>query len=72
MNIHSLVAKIDELRLLRFDVIGLNETFCYSMIDDYELYIDDYILLRKDRTRHGGSVAVYIYPRGSIINEGMV
>ena len=32
LNIHSLVAKIDELRLLlrnaSFDVIGLNETFC--------------------------------------------
>ena len=67
LNIHSLVAKIDELRLLlrnaSFDVIGLNETFCDSMIDDSELYIDDYILLRRDRTRHGGGVAVYISKR---------
>ena len=33
------------------------------MIDDSELYIDDYILLRRDRTRHGGGVAVYISER---------
>ena len=67
LNIHSLVAKIDELRLLlrnaSFDVIGLNETFCDSMIDDSELHIDDYVLLRRDRTRHGGGVAVYISKR---------
>ncbi|XP_038047487.1 uncharacterized protein LOC119721478 [Patiria miniata] len=43
LNIHSLVSKIDELRLLLkhrpFDVICLNETLCDSSISDEELLI---------------------------------
>ena len=64
LNIHSLVSKIDELRYLLknspFDVIGLNETLCDSLIPNSELLINDYVLLRRDRNRHGGGIAVYV------------
>ena len=63
LNIHSLVSKMDELRhILKnspFDVIGLNEIMCDS-IPASELYINNYVLLRRDRNRHGGGVAVYV------------
>ena len=62
-NIAS-VSKIDELRLLLkhrpFDVLCLNETLCDSTISDEEISIDGFSLLRNDRTRHGGGVAIYI------------
>ena len=64
LNIHSIVTKIDELRLLLkhrpFDVLCLNETLCDSTISDEEISIDGFSLLRNDRTRHGGGVAIYI------------
>ena len=64
LNIHSVVCKIDELRhllkLKPFDVICLNETLCDSTISDDEISIDGFTIVRKDRTRHGGGVAVYI------------
>ena len=37
------------------DVIRLNETFC-----DSEINLPDYSIVRQDRNRHGGGVAMYI------------
>ena len=67
LNIQSLTSKIDELKLILknspFDVIALSETLCDDTINDSEACIDDFILLRKDRNRHGGGVAVLISKR---------
>ena len=67
LNIHSLIYKIDELKILLsnnpFDIICLNETLCDSSIPDSELNIDDFVLLRQDRNRHGGGIAMYISSR---------
>jgi exonuclease III len=39
----------------------LNETFLDSSISDHEINIDNFILFRRDRNRHGGGVALYIH-----------
>ena len=63
LNVHSLIGKIDEFRHLcgsTFDLISVNETLCDNIISDNELKLDGYSILRHDRTRDGGGVAVYI------------
>ena len=63
-NIHSLVQKIDALRILLknkpFDVISFNETLCDCTVSDSEISIDGFCIFRRDRNRHGGGVAVYV------------
>ena len=38
----------------------LNETFCDSSISDSEINLPDYSIVRRNRNRHGGGVAMYI------------
>ena len=42
-------------------VLALNETRLDSSIADSEMYIPHYSLLRKDRDRNGGGVAIYVH-----------
>ena len=64
LNIHSLVQKIDALRILLknkpFDVISFNKTLCNFTVSDSEISIDGFCIFRRDRNRHGGGVAVYV------------
>ena len=39
---------------------SVNETWLDSTISDQEVCIDGYTLVRCDRSRHGGGVALYI------------
>jgi hypothetical protein len=43
-----------------FDIISLNETMLDSSISDHEIKINGYDIVRKDRNRHGGEVAIYL------------
>ena len=43
-----------------FDIICLNETFCDSSVSDEEISLPEYTIVRRDRNRHGGGVAMYI------------
>ena len=43
-----------------FYVIGINETKCDETVNDSEIVLPDYDLLRCDRSRNGGGVALYI------------
>jgi len=45
---------------LYLDVLVLNETRLDETICDSEMSIDKYTLVRNDRSRHGGGVAMYI------------
>ena len=38
----------------------MNETFCDGSIADNEISLPSYAVVRKDRNRHGGGVAIYI------------
>ena len=55
---------IDQFRYFlkdkQFDIICLNETLLDETINDHEVNITGYEILRKDRNRNGGGVAVYV------------
>ena len=65
ININSLSTKIDHLRFMLknhpFHVISVSETHCDDTITDQELSLDGFTILRKDRNRNGGGVALYIH-----------
>ena len=63
LNIFSLVPRLDELRIFvseqRPNIICITETKIDSTIDNSHVGIDDYVVVRNDRNRHGGGVAMY-------------
>ena len=64
LNVRSLFKHIEELRIYlekqQFDIISLNETMLDISISNHEIKINGYDIVRKDRNRHGGGVAIYI------------
>jgi len=64
LNIRSMVNKMDQLRLLvkpqYVDIFTICETWLDPGITDEEISIDGYTVIRNDRNRHGGGVAIYI------------
>ena len=63
LNISS-IKNVDQLRIYihsqQFDTISINETWLDSTVADHEVDIDGYELIRKDRNRNGGGVAIYV------------
>ena len=64
LNIRGLLNKIDEMKVIlqecKFDVMGVCETFIDDNIADHEITIEGYSVVKKNRTRHGGGVLLYI------------
>ena len=64
LNIFSLMSHLDELRLLIEDkkphIIGINETKIDQLINDSDISIEGYDVVRRDRNKFGGAVALYI------------
>jgi len=64
ININSILPKIDELRLIASEtkciVISISETKLDETIQDEEIKIQGYNLIRNDRNRNGGGVACYV------------
>ena len=64
ININSILPKIDELRLIASEikcvVISISETKLDETIQDEEINIQGYNLIRNDRNRNGGGVACSI------------
>ena len=62
-SINSLLPKIDKLkyipRLSNAAVIGISESKLDKSITNSEILIDNYDLLRCDRSRNGGGVTCY-------------
>ena len=65
LNVNSVVKHSDELRLLVDDkqlhALCLSETKLDDTVEDNCIDIDGYQVIRKDRTRHGGGVAMYVH-----------
>ena len=65
LNVNSILKHINEIKSLvrhnNIHLLALNETKYYEAIFDDEIYIPNYILVQKDRTRQGGGVAIYIH-----------
>ena len=63
LNINSLAPRTDEIRFIakqsNASIIGISESKLDSSILNSELDIDDYDLIRLDRSRRGGEVACY-------------
>ena len=53
-EVKSLVTETD------IDIMTLSETHLCTNIDDSEIRIPGYTLIRRDRNRSGGGVAMYI------------
>ncbi len=67
LNINSLLAHIDELRITmsntKIDIPCINETKLDSTVNDHEVGLPRFELVRKDRAkngRNGGGVCIYI------------
>ena len=65
LNVRSLLGKMDQLRLLcdrnGADIITLSETWLNKDIDDSEIELPGYSIIRRDRSeRTGGGVIIYI------------
>ena len=64
LNVNSLTKHIDEIRILLaekpFDVLSINESKIDWSISDSEIFIHNYSVLRHDRNRQGGGVALCI------------
>ena len=65
LNIASLLKHLDELRIFveeeKPHIIGINETRLDNMTDDSDIEIDGYGVMRWDRDRNGGGVALYVH-----------
>ena len=63
-NVRSLLPKLDNLKaectIFKPHVVCICETWLSSDIEDNELSIDGYRIIRLDRNRHGGGVALFI------------
>ena len=42
------------------DLLGVSETKLNNTFPDGQFHVDNYVLNRKDRTSHGGGVALYV------------
>ena len=64
LNIVTLPTKIDEIRHSmcdkNIDLIAFNETRLDLNISDGLIHIDGYEVVRKDRSRNGGGVCIYL------------
>ena len=76
LNITSLPKHVDELRLQLtsqpIDVLGLNETRLDNSIDNGLININEYEILRKDRNRMGGGVAIYYRKNLNVLNRNEI
>ena len=67
LNINSLAAHIDELRIFinntKIDILCINETKLDQTISDHEVCLPGFDIIRKDRRvngRQGGGVCIYV------------
>ena len=64
LNIVGLLKKIDEINFSMtnkfIDLIAFNETRFDPNITDNIVSLDGYDVIRKDRSRNGGGVCIYV------------
>ena len=73
INVDSLCKHIEEICYILInsllEVLAINESKLDDTISDTEVYIPGYIIIRKDRSRSGGGVALYIRENLSYTNR---
>jgi exonuclease III len=72
LNINSLLAHIDELRVYmntsKIDVLTINETKLDSTIENSEIHLPGFEIIRKDRTVNGRNGGESVFCLRSNIN----
>ena len=73
LNICSLTCHYDELCVFMedraIDILGLNETRLDNTIADSQFDIEGYDIIRRDRNRNGGAVAIYVAQSLTYVNR---
>ena len=73
LNVNSLLKHIDEIRhflfKFPFDIFAINESKIDDSITDGEISISGFNLIRKDHSRAGGGVVLYIRESLSYIDR---
>ena len=55
---------------LKIDVLCISETWLHAQLDDKEVSVEGYDIIRKDRTnKRGGGVCVYVKSSFTIIDR---
>ena len=66
LNVRALRGKFDDIIALiehhSLDILCITETHLHDNIDNCEISIDNFTLMRRDRNCHGGGVAIYATP----------
>ena len=64
LNINSIRNKLSPVQHILcnsyVDLLGVSETKLNDTFPDGQFHVDNYVLNRKDRTSHGGGVALYV------------
>ena len=70
-NINSLLKNIEHIRYIlsqySFHIFAINESKIDSLVNDSEISIPGYKLVRRDRNRNGGGVVIYVQEYLSIL-----
>jgi hypothetical protein len=68
-NINSLLKNIEHIRYIlsqySFHIFAINESKIDSLVNDSEISIPGYKLVRRDRNRNGGGVVIYMFKNTS-------
>ena len=71
LNINSLLKNIEHIRYIlsqySFHIFAINESKIDSLVNDSEISIPGYKLVRRDRNRNGGGVVIYAQEHLSIL-----
>ena len=71
-NVRSLISKIDsirqEIQQIQPDILNINESWLHVKIDDKEIYIEGYNLVRQDR----GVYPIGNIMRGTYVKHGII
>ena len=57
---HSVIPKLSEDNELNIDLIAFDETWIDLSFTDNFIHLDNYDIIRKDRSRNGGGVCIYL------------
>jgi exonuclease III len=71
LNINSLLKNIEHIRYIlsqySFHIFAIHESKIDSLVNDSEISIPGYKLVRSDRNRNGGGVVIYVQQHLSIL-----
>ena len=64
LNADRLLLKLDQVRVFceesNIDVLAVNETKLEPSVNDHEVRIPDFDVVRRDRNKYGGGVCIYV------------